>query len=412
MEYYAHISDDGRRQTVAEHLTGTAVLCRAFAGAFGAEAEGELMGLAHDIGKCTDSFQKRLLEDGPIVDHATAGAVACAQLLRTCAAACVAGHHSGLPDLGNPRTDRTGDATLYGRLKKGLEDRYLDRCGESGAALPQIPPETPERDLWKLSFRTRMLYSCLVDADFLDTERFMNGEQGRGGYDDLPTLLKRLEDYIAPWQNPKTELNRLRCKMLNACMDAGSKPKGIYTLTVPTGGGKTVASLAFALRHAVANGMKRVIYVIPYTSIIEQNAGVFRNVLGDGNVLEHHSGVEFDLSDGASPEEIRRALASENWDMPLVVTTAARFFDPVRKPFLQMPQAPQPCKQRYHFRRSADAAPVPPAALCGGNGIAGGACRLHAGVVYCHAAVPGRSAAHLRAGAYRDGVVSPDGGGI
>ena len=327
MEYCAHISDDGRRQTVAEHLTGTAALCRAFAGAFGAEAEGELMGLAHDIGKCTDSFQKRLLEDGPIVDHATAGAVACAQLLRTCAAACVAGHHSGLPDLGNPRTDRAGDATLYGRLKKGLEDRYLDRCGESGAPLPQIPPETPERDLWKLSFRTRMLYSCLVDADFLDTERFMNGERGRGGYDDLSTLLKRLEDYIAPWQNPKTELNRLRCKMLNACMDAGSKPKGIYTLTVPTGGGKTVASLAFALRHAVANGMKRVIYVIPYTSIIEQNAGVFRNVLGDGNVLEHHSGVEFDLSDGASPEEIRRALASENWDMPLVVTTAARFFD-------------------------------------------------------------------------------------
>lgn len=327
MEYYAHISDDGRRQTVAEHLTGTAALCRSFAGAFGAEAEGELMGLAHDIGKCTDSFQKRLLKDGPIVDHATAGAVACAQLLRTCAAACVAGHHSGLPDLGNPRTDRAGDATLYGRLKKGLEERYLERCGESGAVLPRIPPETPELDLWKLSFRTRMRYSCLVDADFLDTERFMNGERGRGGYDDLPTLLKRLEDYIAPWQNPKTELNRLRCKMLNACMDAGSKPKGIYTLTVPTGGGKTVASLAFALRHAVTHGMKRVIYVIPYTSIIEQNAEVFRNILGGGNVLEHHSGVEFDLSDGASPEEIRRALASENWDMPLVVTTAARFFD-------------------------------------------------------------------------------------
>ena len=110
-------------------------------------------------------------------------------------------------------------------------------------------------------------------------------------------------------------------------MDAGGKPKGIYTLTVPTGGGKTIASLAFALRHAVAHGMKRVIYVIPYTSIIEQNAEVFRNILGGGNVLEHHSGVEFDLSDGASPEEIRRALASENWDMPVVVTTAARFFD-------------------------------------------------------------------------------------
>lgn len=327
MEYCAHISDDGRRQTVAEHLTGTAALCRAFAGAFGAEAEGELMGLAHDIGKCTDSFQKRLLEDGPIVDHATAGAVACAQLLRTCAAACVAGHHSGLPDLGNPRTDRAGDATLYGRLKKGLEDRYLDRCGESGVVLPQLPPEAPQRDRWKFSFRTRMLYSCLVDADFLDTERFVTGDRDRGGYDALSTLLKRLEEYIAPWQNPETELNRLRCKILNTSINAGGKPKGIYTLTVPTGGGKTVASLAFALHHAVAHDMQRVIYVVPYTSIIEQNAAVFRHILGDGNVLEHHSGVAFDASDGASPEEIRRALASENWDMPVVVTTAVQFFE-------------------------------------------------------------------------------------
>ena len=131
----------------------------------------------------------------------------------------------------------------------------------------------------------------------------MDGERGRGGYDDLPTLLKRLEEYIAPWQEPKTALNKLRCKILNSCLDAGSKPKGIYTLTVPTGGGKTVASLAFALQHAVAHGMKRVIYVVPYTSIIEQNAEVFREILGDGNVLEHHSGVQFELSDG----EIGRA---------------------------------------------------------------------------------------------------------
>ncbi len=167
MEYYAHISEDGlRRQTVAEHLTETAALCRTFAGAFGAEADGEFMGLAHDLGKCADSFQKRLLEGGPIVDHATAGAVACAKLGRSGAAACVAGHHGGLSDFGNLKNDRAGDATLCGRLKKGIAE---------------------------------LLYSCLVDADFLDTERFMNGERGSGGYDDLPTLLQRLEDYIAPW---------------------------------------------------------------------------------------------------------------------------------------------------------------------------------------------------------------------
>ena len=195
--------------------------------------------------------------------------------------------------------------------------------------LPQTPAQMPELSRLTASFRMRMLYSCLVDADFLDTERFMNGDRGRGGYDDLPTLLKRLEAYITPWQTPKTELNRLRCQILNACMAAGGKPKGVYTLTVPTGGGKTVASLAFALRHAAAHGMKRVVYIIPYTSIIEQNAQVFRRILGDGNVLEHHSGVQFDFSDTARPAEARRALAAENWDMPVVVTTAVQFFESI-----------------------------------------------------------------------------------
>lgn len=333
MPYYAHIRQDENGQTiyqtVAEHLTGTAALCRKFAADFGAEADGDLMGLAHDLGKCTDAFQKRLLEGGPVVDHTTAGMLTCIKMKRPSAAACAAGHHGGLLDVGNLRTDRAGEATLSGRFKKGVEGHYLERCGESGVTLPTLPPETPERDPLKASFRTRMLYSCLVDADFLDTERFMDGERGRGGYDDLPTLLKRLEEYIAPWQNPKTALNKLRCKILNSCLDTGSKPKGIYTLTVPTGGGKTVASLAFALRHAVAHGMKRVIYVVPYTSIIEQNAEVFREILGDGNVLEHHSGVQFELSDSASPEEVRRALAAENWDMPVIVTTAVQFFESI-----------------------------------------------------------------------------------
>ena len=331
MVYYAHVSEDGlRRQTVAEHLNGTAALCRAFAAAFGAEADGALAGLAHDLGKCTDGFQKRLLENGDRVDHAAAGAVACAARGQLYAAACVAGHHVGLRDMGNLKMDRPGDATCYGRLKKGIQERYLERCGDSGVALPAaIRSSAPEGDRLRASFWTRMLYSCLVDADFLDTEVFMNGDRGRGGCDDMETLLSRLEAYIAPWQNPETELNRLRCEILNTCMESGEKPRGIYTLTVPTGGGKTVASLAFALRHAVSHGMKRVIYVIPYTSIIEQNAQVFRDILGEGNVLEHHSGVQLDLSDGATPEETRRALAAENWDMPVIVTTAVQFFESV-----------------------------------------------------------------------------------
>ena len=334
MPYYAHIRQDENGetiyQTVAEHLTGTAALCREFAADFGAGSDGELAGLTHDLGKCTDGFQKRLLENGPIVDHATAGALLCAQQGHIFTAACVAGHHGGLQDLGNTRVDQTDAPTFCGRIKRGIEGHVFEHCGESCVTLPSgFRPSVPGHDKLQISFWTRMLYSCLVDADFLDTERFMDGERGRGGYDDLPTLLRRLEEYIAPWQNPKTALNKLRCKILNSCLDAGSKSKGIYTIPVPTGGGKTVASLAFALRHAVAHGMKRVIYVVPYTSIIEQNAEVFREILGDGNVLEHHSGVQFELSDGASPEEVRRALAAENWDMPVIVTTAVQFFESI-----------------------------------------------------------------------------------
>lgn len=173
MPYYAHIRQDENGetvyQTVAEHLTGTAALCREFAAGFGAEADGDLMGLAHDLGKCTDAFQKRLLEGGPVVDHTTAGMLTCIKMKRPSAAACAAGHHGGLLDVGNLRTDRAGEATLSGRFKKGVEGHYLERCGESGVTLPTLPPETPERDPLKASFRTRMLYSCLVDADFLDT---------------------------------------------------------------------------------------------------------------------------------------------------------------------------------------------------------------------------------------------------
>lgn len=143
--YYAHIRWDDRgaaiaSQTVAEHLSGTAALSRAFAEAFGAGDDGELIGLLHDLGKCTDGFQNRLLRDGPRVDHATAGAVACSKYYgRFEDAACIAGHHSGLPDFGNVRTDCAGDATLYGRLKKGIAEQYLESCGESGMTLPDLP---------------------------------------------------------------------------------------------------------------------------------------------------------------------------------------------------------------------------------------------------------------------------------
>ena len=173
-----------------------------------------------------------------------------------------------------------------------------------------------------------MLYSCLVDADYLDTEKFMSGGSvQRGGYDSLPALLEKLEKHIAGFFPPKNEINRCRCQILQNCLDAGAGPKGIYTLTVPTGGGKTVSSLAFALRHAVKNGMRRAIYVIPYTSIIEQNAAVFREILGANNVIEHHSGAALDADEEIQGSKSNQRLAAENWDAPVIVTTAVQFFE-------------------------------------------------------------------------------------
>lgn len=131
----------------------------------------------------------------------------------------------------------------------------------------------------------------------------MNGDAGRGNYEPLSALCDKLTAYISKWNNPTREIDILRQKILNSCIEKASAPRGIFSLTVPTGGGKTVASMAFALNHAVANSMKRIIYVIPYTSIIEQNAKVFRDILGQENVVEHHSSVSYELSENADELE-------------------------------------------------------------------------------------------------------------
>lgn len=323
--YLAHIDDNGNGQTVRDHLRGVASLCSQFAESFHASDQGQLIGLAHDIGKCSAEFQQRL-QGGKIVDHASAGALECAKQDALWAACCVAGHHGGLPDVGNLRNDLPGNPTLYGRLRKAL-------CGEIPSyemplSLPSTPvPDTYGKDYLTDSFVIRMLYSCLVDADYLDTEWFLTGGNGEHGGDSIPELLSKLNQYISPWWNPKSELNALRCDILRTCMNRGSEKKGMYTLTVPTGGGKTIASMAFALNHAVAHHMDRVIYVIPYTSIIEQTADVFRAVFGAANVVEHHSNVVCEVDDPDRAERYRRIRATENWDVPIVITTAVEFFE-------------------------------------------------------------------------------------
>ena len=323
--FYAHIREDGRKQTVEEHLQGTAALCGQFAARFSEEERGALLGYAHDIGKTSLAFQKRL-ENGPKVDHSTAGALECALRGELLAACCVAGHHGGLPDFGNMKADPAGAPTLAGRLKKGRQGQIPEYNWRG--ELPPAGKMPAFQDAFTYALWTRMLYSCLVDADYLDTEAFMQDDApDRGDYDALTTLLERLDAYIRPWFPAKTELNRYRCEILEQCIHAAKGPRGIYSLTVPTGGGKTVASLAFALRHAVEHGLDRVIYVIPYTSIIEQNAAVFREILGEANVVEHHSGMDLDGEGETSRKNLCQRLAAENWDAPVIVTTAVQFFE-------------------------------------------------------------------------------------
>ena len=326
MKYIAH-KDGERVQSVKAHLEGTAERAGDFAEKFGKREWGYCCGMLHDIGKYAKEFQKKIQENtDDRVDHATAGAQVCKEQGRyyPILSYCIAGHHAGLPDYGNTAIS----SSLCGRWKKRICDyqAYKDEI-----RIPELDTEPiafdKDRNMdFALGTFIRMLYSCLVDADFLDTELFMkNGDTGRNSGESMEILQNRLKNHISEWLKNTDEdtINGRRTEILNNCIREGKQKEGIFRLTVPTGGGKTVASLAFALEHAVKNHKDRIIYVIPYTSIIEQNAQVFREILGEENVLENHYNVDYESSEEFKPMQ----LASENWDKPVVVTTNVQFFE-------------------------------------------------------------------------------------
>ena len=326
MRYIAH-KDGEREQSVKEHLEGTAERAGEFAEKFGKREWGYCCGMLHDIGKYSKEFQRKIQENtNERVDHATAGAQVCKELggYYSVLSYCIAGHHAGLPDYGNTAIS----SSLCGRMKKKICDyqTYKDEI-----RIPELNTEPivfdKDRNMdFALGTFIRMLYSCLVDADFLDTESFMkNGDTGRNSGESMEILRNSLKEHISKWlENTDTDtINGRRTEILNNCIKEGSQKEGIFRLTVPTGGGKTIASLAFALEHAVKNHKDRIIYVIPYTSIIEQNAQVFREILGEDNVLENHCNVDYESSEEFKPMQ----LASENWDKPVVVTTNVQFFE-------------------------------------------------------------------------------------
>ena len=337
--YIGHTSEEGRQQLLIDHLKGTSLLAERFASVFDAPEWGRMAGLYHDIGKYSAAFQRRILEDGPRVDHSTAGALLMKKIKNVPLALCIASHHSGLLNMGTKFLDVT-DGTLMGRLKKELKGKL-----DYSAYRQELPEPVPIRkapaflygkDQFYYSFFIRMLFSCLVDADFLDTERFVNdGKVQRGGFATMEELHDLFFAYYATFGKPTTPINQKRQEIYQQCLDAAEKEPGMFSLTVPTGGGKTLSSLAFALKHAIKYKKQRIIYIIPYTSIIEQTADIFRNILGDGNVIEHHMNVDYDKDydknyDDDKKEDDglnRKKLATENWDAPVIVTTNVQFFE-------------------------------------------------------------------------------------
>ncbi|HEX3026868.1 MAG TPA: CRISPR-associated endonuclease Cas3'', partial [Clostridia bacterium] len=318
-------------QPLLEHLQNVAAIAQQFGDSFGSGEIARICGLFHDLGKYSERFQRHLSEGGNPVDHSTAGAVELSKRLDSLGfllAYCVAGHHAGLPD-GGSAADTPDEPTLHARLRKKTEsyDGYRQELDPLSQPYDLRLPIAPlGQGGFSLSFYIRMLYSCLVDGDFLDTEKAMNGEIDRKIGEEISTLAVRLEQYIGRFDNSDRPIDRMRTQILKSCVAKAAWDKGLYTLTVPTGSGKTISSLAFALKHANFHRMKRVIYVIPYNSIIEQNAAVFKDILGEENVLEHHSNFNYDDS---SEKLIRQRLATENWDMPVIVTTTVQFFESI-----------------------------------------------------------------------------------
>ncbi len=341
--FYAHSAgtpDKSDWQPLKTHLLNVAESASDFAGDFHAGPLAYASGLLHDLGKYSPEFQRRLEGTTNHVDHSTAGAIEARETyhkaFNSILMYVVTGHHGGLLNCGSK------EGGLIQRLHKpGLPDYSAYRTeiafpDQKSFGIPLRLP--PGKTGFSISFFTRMLYSCLVDSDSLDTEKFVDPGKSliRGNYDSLDLLYKKFEKSMKEKISlaDDTSINRERKEIFNQCVKAGPLPPGFFTLTVPTGGGKTLSSMAFALEHLKHHNLKRIFYVIPYTNIIEQNAEVFRKILGDRNILEHHSNfdpgkIEFgkirldDMDTGA--EALK--LATENWDVPVIVTTNVQFFE-------------------------------------------------------------------------------------
>ena len=324
---------------LADHLTGVAALAAGYARKFGAEEWAHLAGLWHDLGKYRPRFQNYIRQasgfeaDAHIKSeagkspHSTAGALLACDRFGAAGrvlAYLIAGHHTGLYDWFGGLDARLDSTDSRDELNESLAEHPPANILDLGVFTPDLRAAPGGKDgfaLW-----VRILFSCLVDADFLDTEAYLDTGKSaqRGNWPDVQDLLKQFDRFMAGKLRAadSTPVNELRAEILRQCRNKAVEVPGLFSLTVPTGGGKTLSSLGFALEHAKRYTKRRIIYVIPYTSIIEQTADIFRDIFGEA-VIEHHSNAE--VEPGAETNKSR--LACENWDAPIVVTTNIQFFE-------------------------------------------------------------------------------------
>ena len=373
--YIAHLrKSDGQIQSVQAHLKETAVLAKVFAQKLNLESAGELLGLMHDFGKYSRKFQKYIhdetglfnpdLDDeestpnGSKVDHSTAGAQWVYRELRKFGAEqgigelfgqmlglCIASHHGeGLIDCLNGE----GNAIWKKRFEKEDELTHLAECEQNAdeaveqkahelvgenlirsllnAVKPILSEQTTNNKIkeFYLGCLTRFLFSCLIDADRINSSDFEREVQKDVRRliekPDWQSAIDKLEGKLAVFEN-RYPIDEIRRRISDDCLKKAADSQGIYTLTVPTGGGKTLASLRYALHHAQKHNLDRIIYIIPYTSIIDQNAQAVREILGEDWVLEHHSNLE------PEKQSWQDKLLAENWDKPIVFTTMVQFLD-------------------------------------------------------------------------------------
>ncbi|MEM8913888.1 MAG: CRISPR-associated endonuclease Cas3'', partial [Planctomycetota bacterium] len=362
MLHYAHSTEgpESQWEPLRDHLRRVAIGengypgARQFADVFSCAEWGELAGWWHDLGKYSDKFQRRIgagddatsLEVSERVDHSTAGAKHAASLdpAGKILSYAIAGHHGGIPDMHGP-----GRGNLYHRLThRDIDDWTAAPTEIVQRPLPTTLPlkRSGNPAPFTIAFRIRMLFSCLVDADWLWTEYFYDPEVMRIRRRNQTVSIQALADQLSRSMSrfePEARVNKIRAEILQDCVDASLHPPGFFSLHVPTGGGKTLSSLTFALRHAARHGQQRVIYAIPLTSIIEQTAKTFADIFGQEAVLEHHSGLNEQQLEFQTRTQ---RLATENFDAPLIVTTNVQILESL------FANKPSKCRKLHRFANS------------------------------------------------------------